>query len=502
MEEIGVKNYRSIRDSGIVELLPITAIVGKNSAGKSSFIRLFPLIKQTLEKRTAEAMLWFGDYVDLGDFEHAVSRESPAKPIELFLTVKVRHRSYYYLSENNINPYSARITLSILKNYYQKIRIDFEDQTIEIFMDENNAVTEIFLNGSNDIYKNKKVNWYRNPGDLLPRLFFEEETVVDENTYFGRFGNNKIFSEALKLIYGSKISQNKYRYPMGVLDDIPLSAKENVLASLKKLNPNKFKKMSAEDEEFILVNNYILAAEISNLIETINESISFDIRQTNYVKPIRAMVDRYYRVQGISIEELDADGSNLPMILHNMSKGDLKNFEKWCMDKFGVVFSVNSSEGHISLVMKDSLNSKEFTNVADTGYGYSQMLPIVVLLWMLHNNKNREYRKGISKTIVIEQPELHLHPAYQARMIDVFVNIIREANASHVDLHIIFETHSEVMINRLGKLILANKIGYNQVNVLIFDKENNVTTIESKKFNEKGLLKGWPRGFFAPDEVD
>ena len=44
------------------------------------------------------------------------------------------------------------------------------------------------------------------------------------------------------------------------------------------------------------------------------------MRQTSYLKPIRAMVNRYYRVQGISIDELDADGSNLPMILKKYVK--------------------------------------------------------------------------------------------------------------------------------------------------------------------------------------
>ena len=74
-------------------------------------------------------------------------------------------------------------------------------------------------------------------------------------------------------------------------------------------------------------------------------------------------------------------------------------------------------EGYISLIIKNEVGGTEETNVADTGYGYSQMLPIVMFLWMIHSKKNIS-RFDKQRMIVIEQPELHLHPAYQAKMID------------------------------------------------------------------------------------
>ena len=47
MNKIRIENYRAVKDSGVIELRPITIAVGRNSAGKSSFVRLFPLLKQT-----------------------------------------------------------------------------------------------------------------------------------------------------------------------------------------------------------------------------------------------------------------------------------------------------------------------------------------------------------------------------------------------------------------------------------------------------------------------
>lgn len=160
-----------------------------------------------------------------------------------------------------------------------------------------------------------------------------------------------------------------------------------------------------------------------------------------------------------------------------------------------MIFSVKETEGHISLIIKDSVDGPE-TNLADTGYGYSQMLPIVTLLWMIHKDgriKNNE------RTVVIEQLELHLHPAYQAKMMEVFVNIVNEARKKNIDLKIIFETHSETMINKLGELIADKQIDNKDVNVIVFNKTNHTTEVEQKEYDEDGLLKGWPVDFFSPE---
>lgn len=136
-------------------------------------------------------------------------------------------------------------------------------------------------------------------------------------------------------------------------------------------------------------------------------------------------------------------------------------------------------------------------NLADTGFGYSQMLPIVMSLWMIHK-KNKI--NGMMKTIIIEQPELHLHPAYQAKMIDVFVSIISEAEKNNINVKVIFETHSETMINRLGTLISKGLITPEKVNIIFFDKINNITKIKNKSFNDKGLLTEWPIDFFSTED--
>lgn len=499
MEKISVKNYRSILESGEIELRPLTVVLGKNSAGKSSFIRVFPLLKQTLERKISDTLLWYGDYVDFGDFQHTVSKQRVNDPIEISFSI-MTHSRYYgrYSRRNDRDDFLAKIELSIREKYIERVGVTFFDQHI-LFEIGCNGNTTVVINGDKRPFEKKELVAIRETGNIIPTIL--EKAKNHNEQYLVRvLGVSELVSYCKGYIYPDKDKKDvNFNSPFYDDLDIPICSKDDMLSNLKKINPTKFENMNVNHKRFQKINNYIIGTKLFGIIDRINVSISSDMKQTSYLKPIRAMVNRYYRVQGISIDELDADGSNLPMILKNMSHSELVGFEQWSKDKFGVIFSVTPGEGHISLVIKNDVDGDVMTNVADTGYGYSQMLPIVMLLWMVHSKKNM-YSYEKNRTIVIEQPELHLHPAYQAKMIDVFVNIIREAERNGITIKIIFETHSEAMVNRIGALISEKRILAEKVNVLIFDKINEQTYIKSKRFNENGLLMGWPIDFFATEE--
>lgn len=105
------------------------------------------------------------------------------------------------------------------------------------------------------------------------------------------------------------------------------------------------------------------------------------------------------------------------------------------------------------------------------------------------------------KTLAIEQPELHLHPAHQALFADVFAEAVSSTalNTNSPAQYFLVETHSEAMINRLGELIGRGVVNADDVQVLIFgDMSENLTSSELSVagFDEAGFLKNWPYGFF------
>ena len=72
MEALRVENLRSLADTGFIALKPITLLLGQNSSGKSTFLRCFPLIRQSIEARTSGPILWYGRFVDFGSFREAI----------------------------------------------------------------------------------------------------------------------------------------------------------------------------------------------------------------------------------------------------------------------------------------------------------------------------------------------------------------------------------------------------------------------------------------------
>ncbi|MEC4869038.1 MAG: AAA family ATPase, partial [Jaaginema sp. PMC 1078.18] len=71
MEEIRIEHLRCLSDTGDISIKPITILLGQNSSGKSTFLRVFPLLKQSVESRTTGPILWNGRLVDFGNYEDA-----------------------------------------------------------------------------------------------------------------------------------------------------------------------------------------------------------------------------------------------------------------------------------------------------------------------------------------------------------------------------------------------------------------------------------------------
>ena len=92
---------------------------------------------------------------------------------------------------------------------------------------------------------------------------------------------------------------------------------------------------------------------------------------------------------------------------------------------------------------------------------------------------------------------MHLHPALQAKLMDVIARIATEKN-----VRFIIETHSETIINRIGTLIDKGKFNHNDIEITIFDKQfgEDRTCVKKSTFDEEGYLKDWPIGFFEPEE--
>jgi len=136
----------------------------------------------------------------------------------------------------------------------------------------------------------------------------------------------------------------------------------------------------------------------------------------------------------------------------------------------------------LSLLIDGLEQEVDLTNV---GVGVSQVLPLLTLC-LLADKKS---------VILIEQPELHLHPKVQMMLGDFLLGI------SYSGKQCIIETHSDRLINRVRRRIAESidQTIMDLTQIYFVERESSATKIISVEPNEFGAIPDWPKGFF--DEV-
>ena len=92
-------------------------------------------------------------------------------------------------------------------------------------------------------------------------------------------------------------------------------------------------------------------------------------------------------------------------------------------------------------------------------------------------------------TVIIEEPELNLHPALQSKLADLFLDVYKKSNEC---INFIVETHSEYLIRKTQLLVKGNEFEIepndNPFTVVYFDDRRGPYKMnyrEDGKFIEK-----------------
>ena len=123
-------------------------------------------------------------------------------------------------------------------------------------------------------------------------------------------------------------------------------------------------------------------------------------------------------------------------------------------------------------------NSNKKIKAINCGFGYSYVLSIVVNALTIE--------KG---TLIIENPEAHLHPQAQIRLTKLLSSILDR------DIQVLIETHSEHIVNgfRIYALSKDLPLNHDELNIYFFDED---FSIQHLKIESNGRIKNWPKGFF------
>lgn len=520
MNSIKIKNLRSIENTGKIPLNSLTILLGQNSSGKSTFLRLFPLLKQSIETRTSGPILWFGDYVDFGDFDIAIRKGEKEMSFQFEFTIALhsttgikgmrRKVSNKWLL-NQVKNTTFIFNLSIMTNkenitYINKFNLCFFDHKIEMLFNPKGKITFYSVNCENLTNIMEKMELNLDKG-IIPYFFpplddnYSTEIGLMPYKKLDSFLRNKLDSDISddtinEIIFDTEICSNASFLKKLISKASKYSKTWAEIVKTWHLNHSDFKKY----RNLIIANNYL------DLLSILNDYLINSIRNFHYIKPLRATAERSYRKQDLAVSRVDSTGKNLSMFIENLPSKKTEDFQNWIKDSFGF-YPYTKREGlNIELKLTDIKTGNDF-NIADRGFGFSQILPIITQLWsIIDENINIKKKLKLYKVpviLAIEQPELHLHPALQSQLIDCFIKSIQFAKEKGVELKLILETHSQTIVNRIGHRIANNDLSEKDVSIVLFELESgeDKSSVISSNYNKQGFLENWPIGFFDPKEI-
>ncbi|MGL4942198.1 MAG: DUF3696 domain-containing protein [Thermoguttaceae bacterium] len=438
--ELQIKNFKIWEDTGLIRMAPITLFFGTNSSGKSSIGQFLMMLKQTAEQSDRQTVLNPG---------------GNNTPVQLgSFGEMVSHRDTKNKIEFSYSwqlPQKLEIKDPITQKTYCGQAIRFN---AIIGSDTKKAIPVVqefgylVKNGSSSLTVGMK------------KQVKDADYVVNSSEY--------VFKRNLGRVWPIKSPMQFYGFP----DEVP--AYHQNAEFVKSLN-----------------------LEHENMFKSIS-----------YLGPLRTKTERLYTWSGTQPESVDVDGRNtVPAILAGKDrkialykKRNAKPFEEVIatqLKRMGLIeeIKVNRiSEGrHEYEVKVRTKGSRDFVDLPDVGFGISQVLPVLVQC----------FYAPAGSVIIMEQPEIHLHPSAQSALADVMIDVIKSReNGKDRGIQLIIETHSEHFLRRFQRRIAEESLSNDEFVAYFADTTKPKPTLEQLKINEYGGVENWPKDFFGDEMGD
>jgi predicted ATPase len=150
------------------------------------------------------------------------------------------------------------------------------------------------------------------------------------------------------------------------------------------------------------------------------------------------------------------------------------------IDKFRVE-EIREGSNRWQALVQSRVGSNEVL-LTDVGFGVSQVLPVITLLQYVPEGS----------TVILEQPEIHLHPLAQAELADVIIQA-----SQHRRVQIILESHSEHLLLRLQRRIAEQQIDNNNIQLYFTDAPKGTSTLIRLEIDKYGTICNWPPKFMG-----
>lgn len=228
----------------------------------------------------------------------------------------------------------------------------------------------------------------------------------------------------------------------------------------------------------------------------------------SYLGPLRTKAERLYSWAGTEPESVGYSGENtIAAILASRNRKVSLGYKKSNklieeiiaikLKEMGLIeeFKVNpiSEQRQEYEVNVRAKGSQEWVDLPDVGFGISQVLPVLAQC----------FYAPPGSIIIMEQPEIHLHPSAQSALADVMIDVIQSReNGKERNIQLVIETHSEHFLRRLQRRIAEDVIPQEKVSAYFANISKTPAKLEPLEIDNFGSIRNWPENFFGDEMGD
>ena len=480
LTELRFSNFKSWADDHSVDFGRITGLFGPNSSGKSAILQTLLLLKQTAEVRSPGLVLNLGggrgDYADFGSYTDIIHGRNRKRRLRLGATwTGFYPRDFSSLGHLTASEQSFDVEISAGDSPYGPANVERTEHVLSEF--QTKRVTSESTVDPKALVNQLRMEISRSSPNLEE---YEVRLRGLDNIRFNLLGNQEYKPHDI------------YGIPNQVTFDIGSEMEEK----------------AGDSDSRRLRYEWLIRALVAVIPLRIDE-FAADI---DYLGPVREEPRRLNQWRGVLPPTVGQRGESAVEIFlasevsggpiskqpsrlddgsgstNYMEAADVQNRLK----ELGVaakVTPVRAGRGrqYWELMVRPRSEADWEVNLADMGFGVSQVLPVVVALLYAQPGS----------TVLLEHPEIHLHPKVQMDLVDFFIYAAKER-----DIQIVFESHSEYMLARLQRHLAESdgsesQITTDDVRLYFCSLKENRSVLEPLKVNPNGSIQNWPHDFFG-----
>jgi len=446
--KLRIKNFKGWQDTGPIKMSAITLFFGVNSSGKSSIGQFLMMLKQTVESSDRKAVFYPGSInsaVQLGSYNEMVYRRNP------------QNRISFEYSWGSHFPTRFRDTSS--GKFYRS--------------------SEFTFNGTVGMEDDKH------------RIMCVEDLKYSLGLSGLSYSRGRTLSIGMERTEGKK---HQYRV---VADNYNL-----------KRNPGRVWHPGAPIQFYGFPDEVVAYYQNAEFVKQLNFQHETLFKSIFYLGPLRSKADRLYSWSGITPESVGYSGENtIAAVLASRGRKISLGYKKVAkplellvaesLKRMGLIdnfeikpISEQRQEYEVRVRTKGSI---DWVDLPDVGFGVSQVLPVLVQC----------YYAPPGSIIVMEQPEIHLHPKAQAVLADIMIDVIKSReNGVDRNIQLVIETHSEHFLRRMQRRIAEDVVLQEDVAAYFANISRTPSVMEPLELDIFGNIKNWPENFFGDEMED